>query len=37
MEKCSKCGGYPEYITIEGGWYICKGCINEDDEGEDNG
>jgi hypothetical protein len=27
MEECCICEGLADYITIEGGWYVCKECI----------
>ena len=27
MNECCICEGLADYITIEGGWYVCKECI----------
>jgi len=27
MEECAICKGNASYITIAGGWYLCKECI----------
>ena len=27
MEECCVCEGLADYITIEGGWYVCKECV----------
>lgn len=29
MEECSICEGVADFITIEGGWYLCKSCISD--------
>ena len=27
MNDCCICEGLADYITIEGGWYVCKECV----------
>ena len=27
MDECYICKGLADYITIEGGWYVCKECV----------
>ena len=27
MNDCAICNGSADYITIEGGWYVCQSCI----------
>jgi len=29
MDECCICEGLADYITIEGGWYVCKSCIED--------
>ena len=29
MNECCICEGNADYITIEGGWYVCRSCIDE--------
>jgi hypothetical protein len=28
-EECVHCEGVADFIMIDGGWYICAGCIKE--------
>ena len=27
MNECCICESNADYITVEGGWYVCKECI----------
>lgn len=29
FEECVYCTGVADYIMINGGWYVCAGCIKE--------
>jgi hypothetical protein len=29
MEECVHCEGVASFVMIEGGWYICAGCIKD--------
>jgi len=28
-EECVYCEGVADFITIDGGWYVCRGCIQD--------
>ena len=29
MEECVYCEGVTDFVMIDGGWYVCAGCIKE--------
>jgi hypothetical protein len=29
MEECVYCEGVADFVMIDGGWYVCAGCIKE--------
>lgn len=29
MEECVHCEGVADFIQIQGGWYVCAGCIKD--------
>ena len=29
MEECVYCEGVADFIMIEGGWYVCRLCIQD--------
>jgi hypothetical protein len=29
MYECAECKGNADFITIEGGWYLCITCIQD--------
>jgi len=29
FEECVYCEGVADFIQIDGGWYVCAGCIKE--------
>ena len=30
-EQCVHCDGVADFIMIDGGWYVCRGCIKDGD------
>jgi hypothetical protein len=31
MNECVYCEGVADFIWLDGGWYVCAGCIKEGD------
>ena len=32
FEECVYCEGVADFIRIDGGWYVCRECIKDDEE-----